>query len=139
MRDPDGRFRVSDLYCHDDTWRPTLQALLDASDLVLMDLRSFSQQNAGCIFELEQILAHVPTDSIVLVCDRTTDLNLLGRTLAGAWDQARREGFARGSGRIAIVNVEHQNREEIAMLMRRLLGAGEPARVLPVAELTTAI
>jgi hypothetical protein len=42
--DPDGRFRVNELYCHDDTWRPTLQALLDVSDRVLADLRGFGRR-----------------------------------------------------------------------------------------------
>src|SRR5262249_20665780 len=36
--DPDGRFRVNELHCHDDTWQPTLMALLGVSDGVLLDL-----------------------------------------------------------------------------------------------------
>ena len=42
--DPDGRFRINEVYCHDNTWRTTLEALLDGTDRVLMDLRSFSAQ-----------------------------------------------------------------------------------------------
>src|SRR5262249_18311253 len=49
--DPDGRFRVTKFFCHDNTWTPALAALLARSDVVLMDLRSFSESNRGCIVE----------------------------------------------------------------------------------------
>jgi hypothetical protein len=39
--DPDGRYRVNEVYCRDDTWRPALEALLESCDTVLMDLRTF--------------------------------------------------------------------------------------------------
>lgn len=131
-RDPDGRFRVNEVYCRDDTWRPTLEALLDVSDTVLMDLRSFSRVNAGCRFELEQLLRRVPTDKVVLVCDRTTDLPLLADILGGAWTGARSEGNARGTGQLALVRVDGHSRRELSVLMQRLLGiAGSPRLVAP--------
>ena len=118
--DPDGRFRINEVYCHDSTWRTALEALLDASDIVLMDLRSFSAQNAGCRFELEQIVRRVPTDNIILVCDKTTDLPLLQEILAAAWVTGRRERDTRGSAEISLVRMERQTRAEFALLMRRL-------------------
>jgi hypothetical protein len=119
--DPDGRFRINEIYCHDNTWRPMLEALLGASDRVLMDLRTFSAHNAGCRFELEQLVRHLPTENLVLVCDKTTDLPLLHQILSGAWEAARKEGQARGSGTISVVRVERQSRSEFALLMQRLL------------------
>jgi hypothetical protein len=121
--DPDGRFRVNEVYCHDDTWRPALQALLDQSDCVLMDLRSFSARNAGCVFELEQLIRRVPSDKIVLVCDRTSDVPLLAEVLGEAWAGARHDGGVRGDGRVAIVRVEHGSPRELSQLLRRLRGA----------------
>jgi hypothetical protein len=118
--DPDGRFRINEVYCHDNTWRTTLEALLDGTDKVLMDLRSFSAHNAGCRFELEQIVRRVPTDDIVLVCDKTTDLPLLHEILAAAWAAERRDRDARGSGEISVVRMERQTRSEFALLMHRL-------------------
>ncbi len=47
--DSDNRLRVNDFFCHDDTWRMTLARLADECDAVLMDLRGFSDQHAGCI------------------------------------------------------------------------------------------
>ena len=117
------------MYCHDNTWRTTLEALLDRTDSVLMDLRSFSAQNAGCRFELEQLVRRVPTEDIVLVCDKTTDLPLLHQILAAAWAAERRDGRARGSGEISVVRVERQTRSEFALLMHRLLRRPQPAAV----------
>jgi hypothetical protein len=134
-RDPDGRYRVNEVYCRDDTWRATLEALLDASDRVLMDLRSFSDRNAGCIFELEQLMRRVPTDAIVLVCDTGTDLRLLGQVLSEAWTAACRDGRGRGSGQVALVKMEGQSATELGVLIGRLRGIAGPHRVLAPADL----
>jgi hypothetical protein len=119
--DPDGRFRINEVYCHDNTWRPTLEALLDASDTVLMDLRSFSTRNSGCIFELGQLVRRLASENIVLVCDKTTDLPLLREILGDAWTAARRDGRARGAAHVSVVRVDRQSRSEVGFLMRRLL------------------
>jgi hypothetical protein len=76
-RDPDGRFRVNDVYCLNDTWQRMFQAVLAVTDRVVMDLRGFSQTKSGCRFELEQLAMRVPADRIVLVTDQTTDEALL--------------------------------------------------------------
>ena len=137
QRDPDGRFRVNEVYCRDDTWRPTLQALIDATDTVLMDLRSFSSMNAGCAFELEQLMARLPPEKIVFVYDETTDLRLLGNYLSDGWQRAGQER-APGAGSISCVRVERNSWPELQLLMRRLLGLEQPRRVLAVADLASA-
>jgi len=136
-RDPDGRYRVNEIYCHADTWRPALQALLGATDMVLMDLRSFSPRSAGCIFELEEMMKAMPTDQIVFVYDRTTDLPLLGTTLSEAWEAARRTGRARGSGRVGLVRVERQSPGELRCLMRQLTEGGAAGRIVTPRELSS--
>lgn len=77
MRDPDGRFRINKFFCRDDTWRLTLRALLTRSDIVLMDLRGFSQSNKGCLFELQQLVVNGLLPRTVFVVDDTTDTALL--------------------------------------------------------------
>jgi hypothetical protein len=119
--DPDGRFRINEVYCYDNTWRPTLEALLDASDIVLMDLRSFSASNAGCVFELQQLVGRHATDDIVFVCDKTTDLPLLRNILRDAWTTAREIGRGRGANAISVIRVERNSRAELGVLMRRLM------------------
>jgi hypothetical protein len=137
-RDPDARYRINEVYCRDDSWRPALERLLDISDMVLMDLRSFREQNAGCIYELEQLVRRVATENIVLVCDRTTDLRLLGAVLGRAWHDALGRGTTRGSGVISLVRMEGHSPRELSVLMNRLLGGGEPPRVVTATDLPPA-
>lgn len=84
-RDFDGRFRIANFFCHDDTWRMALGSLAKDSDAVLMDLRGFSQENRGCIFEIEELLEMVPLRRIVFVVDATTDEKLLTQVFFGGW------------------------------------------------------
>jgi hypothetical protein len=137
QRDPDGRFRVNEVYCRDDTWRPTLQALLDSTDTVLMDLRSFSSVNAGCVFELEQLVSQLPPEKIVFVYDQTTDLRLLGTCLSDGWQRGGHDTTPAG-GPISCVRVERNSWPELQLLMRRLLGLEQPGRVLAAADLASA-
>ena len=84
-RDFDGRYRVSDFFCHDDTWKMVLGRLARESDAVLMDLRGFSPDNKGCIFEVNELLNVVPLDRVVFVIDGTTDEVFLRETFAQGW------------------------------------------------------
>jgi hypothetical protein len=94
-RDPDGRMRISKVFCHEDTWRATLRALLRRSDVVLMDLRGFSASNSGCVFELRQLAESGHLPRTVFVIDQTTDVRLLKSTVA---EQARAGGALDASG-----------------------------------------
>jgi hypothetical protein len=87
--DRDGQFRVSEFFCHDDTWKLTLARLADDSDAVLMDLRGFSQLNDGCIFEIHEIFNLVPLERIVFAVDHTTDQPFMQRTMERAWRQLK--------------------------------------------------
>ena len=83
--DPDGRFRINNFFCHADSWQPALPRLVEEGDTVLMDLRSFSASNVGCIHELWHLTQHVPFDRCLLIVDNTTDGPFLRRTLEDAW------------------------------------------------------
>jgi len=121
---PDGRFRVQELFCRDAAWKDALTALLDASDVVLMDLRSFSEKNSGCLFEIEQLAARVPLERVVLIADRdvpeggTTDLSLLRSTFAAAW--GRHSG---APGRVRLVEVDRQDARDEARVLHALASA----------------
>jgi hypothetical protein len=70
--DMEGRFRVNECYCHDTTWQQALEKLIHISDVVLMDLRNFVEQNKGCLHVL-QVLATTPGlhRVVVLINDKT--------------------------------------------------------------------
>lgn len=83
--DPDARFRVTEFFCRDDTWQPTMARLVAESDAVLMDLRSFGPGRQGCLFELGHLLDAMALDRIVFVIDATTDRVFLEGALTRLW------------------------------------------------------
>ena len=84
--DADGRFRVNEFCCHDDTWRPTLSALIGAADVILVDLRGLARVRKGVVYEIKQLAALGLLGRVVALIDHTTDVPFLQETLdlAGA-------------------------------------------------------
>ena len=87
--DGDGQFRVTEFFCHDDTWKLTLARLADESDAVLMDLRAFSRSNAGCVFEINELFNLVPLQRLVFIVDESTDQKFMHETMSEAWKGPR--------------------------------------------------
>jgi hypothetical protein len=85
--DPDGRYRINEFFCHDNTWRATVHALAQRSAVVLMDLRGFGKENRGCEFELALLLGEVPLARVVLLVDGSTRMDELKTILLAAWDK----------------------------------------------------
>jgi len=75
-QDPDGRFRVNQFFCHSDTWQPTLDRLVAGCDAVLMDLRDFNAERAGCQYEIGRLAQYAGTKPIVLLVNRKTQIPL---------------------------------------------------------------
>jgi hypothetical protein len=102
-RDPDGRYRVNKVYCHRDSWQPALQRLLATTDLVLMDLRGFSERKRGCIFELHQLVEQDLAQRTIFVVDDSTDTKLLEEVLSA---QARQGTGGRAPPRVNLVHAQ---------------------------------
>jgi hypothetical protein len=83
--DPDGQFRVNEFFCRNPVWRAAVQRLAREDDVVLMDLRSFSEQHEGCHWELQQLLSIVPLHRVLLLVDASTDIPYLEQTLLTLW------------------------------------------------------
>ena len=82
--DRDGRYRINELMCHDDTWRPAVEAMISGVDVILLDLRGFGAQNAGVVEELERLVALVPLHKVVALMDDSTDASALRGALLRA-------------------------------------------------------
>jgi hypothetical protein len=121
--DPDGRFRINELYCLHDTWKPTLQALLTVTDAVVVDVRGFSRKSRGVLYELQQIVTTIATDRIVLIADHATDEQLLEETLGRAWTQVFHPSGA--AHPILLVKVNRNSPRELSAVMNHLLPLGE--------------
>jgi hypothetical protein len=71
--DREGRFRIAEVFCFDSAWRSTVQALIETSDAILLDLRGFGPERAGTGFELAELASRGRLDRTVVVYDATTD------------------------------------------------------------------
>ena len=131
-RDPDGRYRVNEFFCHADTWQMTMHRLVEESDVVLMDLRSFAPANRGCVYELGELLEAIELARVVFVVDRTTDRGFLEATLRVLWSAVGPGSPNRRSPAptARLLAVERSTAAEIRGLMATLLDAvaAQPAR-----------
>ena len=124
--DPDGRFRVAELFCHADTWQMTLRRLVGDCDAVMMDLRGFTSNNAGCIFELHELLDTVPLDRVLLIVDHTTDQGFLADVLRQGWLCINPESPNRPDAdpRIRLYRLDTTGSDRIAELVATVAQAG---------------
>jgi hypothetical protein len=125
-RDPDrdGWFRVNSFFCRADTWQLVLARLVGDGDVILMDLRSFSARNAGCVHELTHLVRFVPLGRCVFVVDASTEVADLRAVLHEAW-----RGLAEGApnrsidpGAVALHRVDSPS-AALPQLLRTLCAA----------------
>jgi hypothetical protein len=109
--DPDGRCRVNEFCCRNDTWQATVMSLMDRADAIVMDLRGLDAGHAGCEFELQQLAARAIAGRVVLVVDSHTNREALERTTGGA------------SERWQILAIEQNSAPETDAVFQALLGA----------------
>jgi hypothetical protein len=87
LPDPDARFRVNQLFCSNGIWRSAVTRLMGEASLVVMDLRGFTPDRRGCVYELQTLLDTVPVGRLVFLFDRTTDCISLYRVLTEHWQR----------------------------------------------------
>ena len=124
--DRDGRYRVEEFFCYGDTWQKVLIRLQQTCDVVLMDLRGFSLQNAGCIFEINTLIDHLPLDRVIFTIDDTTDRNFLQTSIQTAWQNLANDSPNRNSPDPAITLFEFHGHENLPLdrFLKTLCQAG---------------
>ena len=121
--DPDGRHRVNEFFCHDDTWRPTMLRLAQAADVVLMDLRGFTPQNQGCRYELQQLLDFVALERVVVLIDAGAPRDFIDGTLGTLWQASRADSPNRAASPARVRLLEDRGETTAARLVDALLEA----------------
>jgi hypothetical protein len=122
--DPDGRYRVDQLFCHDDTWRLSLQELAHRSDCTLLDLRGFTVARQGLTYEITQLVESVPLRQVLALTDDTTDHAYLRAVLDTAW-----RGMASASpnradgGALQVLQVPHRGDVDVEAVVAILSAA----------------
>lgn len=120
--DPDGLFRINNVFCHAYSLKSLLSRLVEDGDLVLIDLRSFAPGNDGCIHELHHLIDRVPLHRCLLVVDGTTEKAVLAATLDAAWrdlpadSPSRRQQSPGGPERLCLEPGRHAIRALVVRL-----------------------
>jgi tetratricopeptide (TPR) repeat protein len=112
--DADGSYRVDELFCGKDAWQAAVLSLMGNCDLVAMDLRGFSPNNKGCVFELQSLVAHVPLGKIMLLIDATTDVGFLRHTLDTCWGVMESRSVRAGEAG-ALILLDTRERDPLAV------------------------
>lgn len=88
LPDLDGTHRVNEFFCRDNNWKEVLAKLVQHSDVVLMDLRSFSDRFKGCKYEIEALVNLISLDKLIFVTDKNTDINFTKNVFTHAFQMA---------------------------------------------------
>jgi hypothetical protein len=90
---------------------------------VLMDLRGFSQNNAGCVFEINELFNLVSLLPVVFVIDAGTDQTFLRQTMPQAWRQLKGRSPNRrpGDGKVSLIQMADAG--AMSALLRALCAA----------------
>lgn len=123
--DPDGLYRINQFFCFADTWQCAIQRLSRQTDVVLMDLRGFSHENRGCLYELQTLRESVSPDRVLLLIDHTTDWPFLASTLHRIWTDPKYA--AASSGGVTrcprILRLKHSDSTEVDAIMTTIQNA----------------
>jgi hypothetical protein len=84
-RDPDGRFRVNELFCVEGVWRPAVKTLIAKAGIILLDLREYHPGRAGTRHEMYQLMNLVTPDRILVLVGHKDNASLISSELRQAW------------------------------------------------------
>jgi hypothetical protein len=87
-----------------------------------MDLRGFSPESSGCIYEIGQLINIIPTSRFLLVTDESTDWPFLEQVLHSSWQQmeAASPNRSPGVGKLRVHQILDESPDEIQRLMGSL-------------------
>lgn len=124
-QDPDGLYRVTQYFCHRDTWQGTLDTLVAGCDGVLMDLRGFDERRLGCQYEIGRLAECLGDKPIVLLTDSSTRVDLAESLFLAAVPPHRRAALLAGR-HVFVLEAGRSPGNTVEMATRLLLGA-QPA------------
>jgi hypothetical protein len=62
-------FKSMPTMCHDNTWKLAVAEYAHRSEVILMDLRGFSEERKGCEYEVDFLFDYVPASKLVFLVD----------------------------------------------------------------------
>jgi hypothetical protein len=94
-----------------------------------MDLRGFTPQNAGCIFEVSALVDIIPVRRVLFIMDGTTDEPFLRETIQRSWENMKLISPNRslGSGTLRLFRLRQFRNRDLHQLLRALTVAVDDA------------
>jgi len=124
IRDPDGRFRVNEMYCTDDTWRPTVLAMMARAGAILLDLREYSRQRRGTRYELTELLRRATLNRVLVLVNAKDDMTSFATEIDTIWQEvsgSRRD--ATGTQTLHVLQFQNGSNAEMHGLFRAAVRA----------------
>jgi hypothetical protein len=140
LRDPDGRFRVNELFCLGTCWKEAVNALMARAGLVLLDLRGYEERRAGMRYEIEQVFNSVPLHRCVVLTQMGDDQAAIDATLRTAWSQMQAGSPNRMSGTVElrVVQLKGSGMREVRRVFADLAHVARAGAAAPQREVERA-
>lgn len=124
-------FKDLDMYCFDNTWEEAVSAFTNNADVVLMDLRGFSEKNKGCETEINFLFDTVHLDKIVFLIDSENDITGVEKMILELWDQLKDDSpnLDNSEPKATVYNIQDQTKEDVKGLINALVLAAEKEAV----------
>jgi hypothetical protein len=118
-RDPDGRFRITELYCTADTWQPTVLEMMARAGVILLDLREYSEARQGTRYELTALLRRAPLSNVIVLVDAGRHVITLREQIESIWREvARFRPDAAESPQLSVLQFRRGSTAEMLGLFR---------------------
>jgi hypothetical protein len=88
-RQLDLTFRSMEAMCHGNTWKPTVAEFAQRCQVLLMDLRGFSEARKGCTYEVDFLLDVVPIERVLFLVEDGGDHEAVRRLVLQRWEFLR--------------------------------------------------
>ncbi|MFN7345234.1 MAG: (2Fe-2S) ferredoxin domain-containing protein [Betaproteobacteria bacterium] len=141
-RDPDGRFRVNELFCLGSCWQEAVTQLMASAGLVLLDLRGYREDGpygGGLRYEIQQVFDRVPLARVV-VLTQGDNAAAIDRALQTAWSQLALSSPNRALGGpvLRVIELKGAGMREARRVLALLAAAAVPAGAADVAAVPAA-
>jgi hypothetical protein len=123
----DNTFIEEPVMCYDNTWKQAVDGLVNTADVILMDLRGFSEANKGCAYEVNILFDRVNVNSIVFMGYKDA-IPLIRRIIEEQWEQLA-ETSPNLNTKKPIANlyvIKKENHKDVDAILKLLLGATKP-------------
>ena len=126
-RDPDGRFRVTEVYCTADTWQPTVLEMMARAAVILLDLREYAGTRLGTRYELTEVLRRAALHKVLVLVGPGDDVNGLRVEIESIWrDVGRsRRDCAESSLELTVLQFTRSSHAEMRGLFRAAVKAAQ--------------